>query len=130
MKGEGKGKGLAAAKFLRHAELIELTDGQVSKLEKLVYTTKKQLIDLRADVAKERLEIRRLRQTNSDDLASYRKHLNVIAKIRVDIEEARISNWIEARKILTSEQKELMEKRQPMQRLINEKTLEKVQEDD
>jgi hypothetical protein len=121
---------LAAEKFLGHAELIELNDGQVSKLQELVYNTKKQLIDLRADVARERLEIQSLRRANSDDLAAFKRHLNVIAKTRADIEAARISHWIEARKVLTDEQKELLEKRRPMKRILHEKVLEHIQEDD
>lgn len=123
-------RGLAAERFLRHAELIELNDGQVSKLQELVYNTKKQLIDLRAGVARERLEIQSLRRSNSDDLAAFKKHLNVIAKTRADIEAARISHWIEAKKVLTDEQKEKMKNPKPMRRIIHEEMLEGLQEDD
>jgi hypothetical protein len=74
----------------------------------MAYDANKQLIDLRADLAKERLEIRNLRRSDSYDLEKYKTHINNIAGKNAKMEEVRISNWIESRKILTDEQKKLL----------------------
>lgn len=118
--GLGRGhraRGVPAEHLLGLAQRLELTEEQVNKLEKLAYNTKKQLIDLRAAIAKERLEMRQLHRADSDDLASYKTHIDKIAKTRAQIEEARIANLIDSRKVLTDKQKDLLKKQRPRLRM-------------
>ena len=110
-RGAHRGMGLAAERLLKNAQWFDLSEEQVNKLEKLAYDAKKQLIDLRAEVAKARLEMRQLRRSESDDLAEFKTHINNIADKNAQMEEVRINNWIEARKILTDEQKKLLTQR-------------------
>jgi Spy/CpxP family protein refolding chaperone len=109
-----------AERFLRRAAELDLTDEQVAGLEKLAHDTKTKLIDLRAEMAKERMELQRLRRSDSDDIAQFRKHFNAIAKIRVQIQETRLVNRIEARKALTEEQRQTLEEKGPRRRAIRD----------
>lgn len=102
---------MPAERFLRHAAQLDLTDEQVSKLEKLAYDAKTQLIDLRAEMSKARVELQRLRRSNSEDVSQFKKHFNTMATLRVKIQEARLINRIEAKKILTDEQKQMLEEK-------------------
>jgi Spy/CpxP family protein refolding chaperone len=109
----GHGNGVAAERMLRHAPELKLTDDQIGKLEMLAYETKKRMIDLHADVERERLEIKKQMQSGSDDLTQIKRHLSAISKSRLAMQEAKIENLFAARKLLTDEQKEMVKKNHP-----------------
>jgi Spy/CpxP family protein refolding chaperone len=116
MRGDGMmghGKGVAADRMLRQASELNLTDDQTAKLEALAYETKKRLIDLHADIEIEQLEVHKQLQSGSEDLTQIKRHWSAIAKAQVDIKEAQITNLFEARKLLTTEQKEMVKERHP-----------------
>jgi Spy/CpxP family protein refolding chaperone len=102
------GAGLAAERLLRKAATLELTDEQIKQLEQLAYNAKSKLIDLETECSKARLEMRRQMETNSDDVAALKKHLDSLAKKRVSIQVLKLENWIDAKKVLTDEQKTLI----------------------
>lgn len=129
-RGGQRGMGLAAERLLKSAQFLDLTEEQVNKLEKMAYDVKKQLIDLRAEVAKERLEMRQLRRSESDDLAKYKTHINNIAEKRAQMEQVLIATWIEARKILTDEQKKMLDQRRYGERASCPRITEELQEED
>lgn len=108
-----QGAGLAAERMLKGAAKLELTDEQAKQLEQLAYDARAKLIDLESELSKARLEMRRQIETDSDDLAALKKHLDSLAKKRVSIQELKLENWIEAKKILTEEQKTLIRKSHP-----------------
>lgn len=105
--------GNAASRLVLYGKKLDLTKEQVAKLEKLSYDTKAKVIDLRAAMEKEKLEMRHLHLSGSDDLAAIKAHLKAIADLRVELQTAKIANRIEAKKILTDKQQKMMMKRVP-----------------
>lgn len=115
-RGPGRGHGgggIAAERMIRHATDLKLTDEQIDALEKLASDTKKTLVDLHAEIAKEEIEIQDLLRSGSDDLAAVRRHAGALSKARSAIFEERISNFFEARKLLTAEQKKIVKEEFP-----------------
>ncbi|UCG53378.1 MAG: Spy/CpxP family protein refolding chaperone [Candidatus Latescibacterota bacterium] len=117
-KRHGHGIGNAAERMLRHAPELGLTEDQIAKLETLSHDTKKQLIDLRADIEKEQLEVHKKIRSGSDDLTQIKRHLSAIAKARADIQAAKIASLFEARKLLTDDQKKLIKEKHPRMGMI------------
>jgi Spy/CpxP family protein refolding chaperone len=113
----GRGVGMASDRMLRQAARLELTDEQTAQLEKLTYDTKSKLIDLEADMDKARLEMRRQMDSDTDDVAAMKKQLDSVAKIRVNIQTLKLQNWIDAKKVLSDEQKKLMGRNAPRFRM-------------
>lgn len=113
MMGMGAGRGVAADRLLRNASELELTEEQIGKLQNLAYETKKKMIDLRADIETERLEMHKLMQSDGADLTQIKRHLAAISKARLAMQEARIENLFEARKLLTDEQKKMVKEKHP-----------------
>ena len=92
---------------------MKLTEEQIDKLEGLATATNMRLIVRRADVVKSELEIQDLLRSGSDDLAQIKRHLGAVSKARAEIQEARIANFFEARRVLTAEQKKMVKDRFP-----------------
>jgi Spy/CpxP family protein refolding chaperone len=112
-RGGGPGSGLAAERMLKSATKLELTDEQIGQLEKLTYNTRSKLIDLESEVEKARLEKHRQMETNAEDLTAMKKHLDSLAKIRVSIQVLKLEHWIDAKKVLTEDQKKLIKESYP-----------------
>jgi hypothetical protein len=112
-RGQGKRAGVAAERILRHASDLDLSEAQISQLEELALDTRKQLIDLRADVQKAQLELQEWMRTDSENLTEMKQLLNTLAKRRADIQELKLMNWISVKKILTEDQKEKIRERAP-----------------
>jgi Spy/CpxP family protein refolding chaperone len=104
-RGFGRGAHVPAERMLWGASRLELTDDQIAQLEKLSYDTKSKLIDLEANLDQARLEMKRQMETDNDNLSAMKKQLESISNIRVSIQELKLKNWIDARKVLTDEQK-------------------------
>lgn len=111
--GWGTGGGGAAERMLRHAEELDLSADQKAKLEALAFQTQKKLVDLRAAIEKGQLELRNQLQSGSDDMGQIKSHLEAIARARTGIQEARIANLLDTRKVLTEKQKKLIEEKFP-----------------
>jgi len=99
---------LAAERLLKHAAPLELTDKQINKLEDLAFGARKALIDLRAQLEKDKLELRHKLRSGESDIASIKAHLEAMAEMRVEIQTLRIGNWIDARKLLSDKQKKMI----------------------
>ena len=74
--------------------------------------------------------MRELRRSDSNDLAQYKTHIDKIAKTRAQIEEARIANWIESRKVLTDKQKDLLNKQRPCLQMPDQPKMDEPEDDD
>jgi len=94
--------------ILRHARALGLDDEQKAKLEKLAYNTKMELIDLKANLAKEKLKLQKMIHSDRPSLMEIERQLKQVAKARVNLQYKKISSMLEARKILTKEQREKM----------------------
>ena len=110
--GDQRRAGLPSQGMLRHATRLELSDEQIGQLEKLTYDAKSKMIDLNSDLEKARLEMHKQMDTNSDDVSAMKKQLDSIAKKRVSIQELKLQNWIDSKKVLTEEQRKLIGKKQ------------------
>jgi Spy/CpxP family protein refolding chaperone len=99
--------------MIRHSDDLKLTDKQIETLEKLSSNSKKALVDLHAQIAKEEIEIQDLLRSGSDDLAAVKRHADALSKARSAVFEERISNFLEARKVLTADQKKLVKETFP-----------------
>ena len=111
--GFGRGNGVPADRMLRGQTGLALTEAQVTELEKLSYDAKSKLIDLESSLEKARLEMRRQMDSDGDDLAAMKKQLDSMAKIKVDIQELKLKNWIDAKKVLTDDQKQKVKDKAP-----------------
>jgi Spy/CpxP family protein refolding chaperone len=110
---DGRGGGVPADRMLRSTERLELTDEQVTQLKKLSYDAKASLIDLESSLEKAQLEMRKQMDSDADDLAAMKKQLDAMAKIKVDIQELRLKNWIDAKNVLNEDQKQKVKSRGP-----------------
>jgi hypothetical protein len=106
-----RGANLAADRVLRHGDELELTDDQAKRLETLAFDTKSKLIDLHAKLDKEQLELRRMIETGTDDMKKIRRQLDVVSEKRVDIQSEKLGSWMETKKILSDDQKKMIEQR-------------------
>ncbi len=111
--GFGMSDRVPADQMLRSASGLELTDEQVAQLEVLSYNAKSKLIDLNSSLEKARLEMKREMKSGNDDLSAMKKNLESMSQIKVDIQELKLENWIETRKVLTEEQKAQVKDRHP-----------------
>ncbi len=90
-----------------------MSEQQVSQMEELALDVRKQLVDLHALIEKERLDLEELMRSDSDDIAAIKKRLNTLAQKRVDVQELKLRNWIDVKKILTEDQKKLIAEKHP-----------------
>jgi Spy/CpxP family protein refolding chaperone len=74
------------------------------------------LIDLESDLEKAQLEMKRQMETDGDDYNALKKHLDTVSKRRASIQEVKLKNWVDARKVLTDEQKKTVGDKQRMMR--------------
>jgi Spy/CpxP family protein refolding chaperone len=111
--GFGMSDRLPADRMLRGASGLDLTDEQTAQLEKLSYDAKLKLIDLNSSLEKARLEMKKEMESGNDNLSALKKNLESMSKIKVDIQELKLGNWFEAKKVLTDEQKAKVKDRHP-----------------
>ena len=57
--------------------------------------------------------MKRQMETDGDNLSAMKKHLDSMAKIRVNIQELKLKNWIDAKSVLTEEQKQKVKEQHP-----------------
>jgi Spy/CpxP family protein refolding chaperone len=100
--------------LLKHASVLGLTDEQQDELSDLDFATKKKMIDLRAALQKERLELHKMMNENELKATAIKRQLDAIASAEADVKFERISAMIAARKILTEEQRELLKEKMHM----------------
>jgi Spy/CpxP family protein refolding chaperone len=109
MHGNGRQGALPAERLTRHADDLELTEEQLDSLEKSAYATRQKLIDLEADLEKARLEMRRLKEQKTENMSDLKKQLRLVSDKKLAIQELRLENWIDSRKILTEDQKQALD---------------------
>ncbi len=107
------GKGFATWRFLEHARELGLSEEQKTKLKDIAFNTKQEMIDLKAALQKEKLQLKKLLSAEEPSPREIKRQLEAIAQAEVNIKYKRITSMIEAKNVLTEEQRELLrEKRQ------------------
>jgi Spy/CpxP family protein refolding chaperone len=105
--------GIVADRLLRQSRKLGLSDDQITRLKDLAYETRKKMIDLRAGLQKEQLELKHLMQSGTEDMRRIRRQLDLVAKKRADLQEARIAHWIASKNVLSEEQREMIKQEHP-----------------
>lgn len=105
--------GIAADRLLRQSRKLGLSNDQIARLKDLAYETRKKMIDLRAGLQKEQLELRHLMQSGTEDMRRIRRQLDLVATKRADVQEARIAHWIASKNVLNKDQRELIKQGHP-----------------
>jgi Spy/CpxP family protein refolding chaperone len=99
------------AMLLRHADILGLTKDQQTKLKDLKFTAEKERIDLKAAMQKEQLELKQLMKEEDLNARSIKSQLEAVAQARTNLKFRGISLRIEARNVLTAEQRELIKEK-------------------
>ncbi len=90
--------------LMRGIRGLDLEEGQMEKLEKLVTTHRIAMIDLRAEQQKLRLEMRTALMENKPDEAALMRIVEKIGAVRDKMAKQKIEHLLAARKILNDEQ--------------------------
>ncbi len=97
--------------LIQHASVLGLTDEQQDELSKIEFATKKKMIDLKATLQKERLELQELMSADDLNASAIKRQLDAVAGAETDMKFEKISSMIAAQKVLTKEQKELLKEK-------------------
>lgn len=108
--GRGKGKALMAEK-------LNLTADQQKKIEELRTSHQKQMIDLRADMAKLHLEKKEMLNKGNYDRKAFLALEEKIGKQRNVIETARANHQMDVYEVLDAKQKEIWNDRPAFNRM-------------
>lgn len=92
------------AKFI---DELKLTADQQAKFDDLHYNHKKMIIDTKAEIAKNRLELRKMLNDNNIDEGKILKLTEANNNLRSKIQTSRVNMWLNIYKILNKEQQEL-----------------------
>lgn len=84
---------------------LGLTPEQVDRLEDYRYQFRQRQIELRSQIQSLRLELRRLLREDSPDRVAVNDVANQLAEVRTQLFRERINRRLEAREILTPEQR-------------------------
>ncbi len=102
MMGAGKGPPPAVAK--KALKDAGLSDQQIRRIETLRLESDKQALDIRHEIQKERLELRRLMQAEKPDRASIFKQLDRISGLQLQLKKSRVGHMLDVRAEMTAEQ--------------------------
>jgi Spy/CpxP family protein refolding chaperone len=100
--------------LLMHASVLGLTDDQQNELKELQFAAKKKMIDLKAAMQKEQLEMQELMSADDLNASAIKRQLDAVASAHTDVKFEMISTMIAARKVLTKEQRELLKEKLQM----------------
>lgn len=95
------------AKFI---ENLNLTPEQETKFNDLKYNHKKMMIDLRSDIQKNRLEIKKMLSDNNVDEDKLMSLTEANNNLHSKTKTSRVKMWLDVYKILNKEQQELWTK--------------------
>ena len=99
------GKHKCAGGFLGMKEELGLTDAQVKKLKSMKMNQKKKAIDDGAEIQKIELELHELMGEDEIDIKAVDRIIDKIADQKAKIQKNCIRGMVDARKVLTSEQR-------------------------
>jgi len=113
---DGRGLGGPEAGLLRGdgrlADQLKLTDAQRRKLREIGEGLARKAIQRRADVELARLDLARLIREDSSDRPRIEGQIDLLAKLRADQMKAAVRARLDAREVLTADQrKQLTERR-------------------
>jgi Spy/CpxP family protein refolding chaperone len=87
---------------------LDLTDAQREKLRGIHDQAARRQIELRAKIATARLDLRKLMRADKPDLAAINAQIDRLAQWRAGAEKARVAAMLEARGVLTPDQRRML----------------------
>ncbi|KPJ48422.1 hypothetical protein AMJ40_07515 [candidate division TA06 bacterium DG_26] len=99
------GKHKCAGGLIGMREELGLTDAQVKKLKSMKMNQKKKAIDDRAEIQKMELELHEVMSEDEIDIKAVNSIIDKIAAKKAKMQKNCIRGMVDARKVLTSEQK-------------------------
>ena len=87
---------------------LNLTPQQKEAIKKLQINYVKETFDLRSDLQINKIELKKLRFSKNPDFKTIKEKLEKISKMQLELQKKRAKLQIEADKILTDEQKDLL----------------------
>ena len=99
-RGMGMGRGMGAA-FAR----LDLTDAQREKLADIHERQMRRNVQARADLQLARMDLHKLMKAESPNTAAINAQIDKLAKLRADMQKTHVATFVEARGLLTPEQR-------------------------
>ena len=87
-------------------ERLDLSPGQQEQIETLRFEHKQEMIDLKADLEKAQLRMRRMRDQDGNDRRKLEDQYDRVANKRIQIQKKRFGHQLDVRGTLNSEQRE------------------------
>ncbi len=100
----GRGMGMARA-FAR----LDLTDTQREKIQAIHERQARKNIQARADLQVARMDLRDLMRADKPSTSAINAQIDKLARMRADMEKARVATMLEARSVLTPEQRKQLQ---------------------
>ena len=94
---------------------LNLTDSQKETMKELKFEHEENMINLKSEVKKAELEIKKLMSTENFDVSDLKSLLSEKRAVENKIEDAKFEHWVSVYKILDESQKNKWEKRLMMQ---------------
>ena len=95
--------------MMHHAGL-KLTDQQKTQVEKIKFDLMKKQIDLRAQIAKDRVDYAELASAENPDRSALESKVDDMANLRSQLHKNMLDAWFDVNKVLTPEQQKLWKK--------------------
>jgi Spy/CpxP family protein refolding chaperone len=95
-------------------EKLNLTDEQQSQIEKLRFTHQEKMIDLKADLEKEELSLRELKNAGNYSRSEYIAKVEELMAAHNKIRLAKANHHMDVYEMLDAEQRETWNKMKPM----------------
>lgn len=102
----GLGPGLHWCQDPAVAEELGLTDNQIETIEDIIYEAQNRMIDLRADVERERLELQNTIQDGNFNVNTVEGQVDAMVESFAQLKKEQIMMFVEVMNVLTPEQRE------------------------
>jgi Spy/CpxP family protein refolding chaperone len=99
--------GYLASQFLLRPNIqkeLGLSADQVGKIEKLDYDTKKEAIQMKAQLAEARLDLQQLIKADQPDRTKVMSQIDAVGKLNIEQRKADVNRLLDLKSILTPEQ--------------------------
>ena len=98
-----------AERIVRMADKLDLTDDQIDRIESLRYDMEMRGIDIKADLEKTRLELKKLMGEEEKDRKEILAQVAAVNEIEGDISIMRVEGMLDINDVLTKEQRERLD---------------------
>ncbi len=90
---------------LRQSAQLNLTQEQQTQLQELAFTVQQDMIDLRANLQQQQLELHKVLVSDNPQQKELRQIINARASAQTEIEQRQLQGFFNARDVLTAEQR-------------------------